>query len=92
MPTNQSESRYEQSEKCHPVLNGIISFFPGSDGYAEITSNTRNLGYGQGGGGRGEDFHYKGIYRCAAGMGSTFQASKYMNRYHFHLKTQESAV
>ena len=23
--------------------------------------------------------HYKGICRCAAGMGSTFQASEYMN-------------
>ena len=26
------------------------------------------------------------IYRSAAGMGYTFQASKYMNGYHFHIK------
>ena len=33
--------------------------------------------YHGGGGGGG---------RCAAGMGYTFQASKYMNGYHFHIK------
>ena len=38
-------------------------------------------------GGGGGNFHYKGIYRCAAGMGYIFQASKYMNGYHFHLKS-----
>ena len=31
------------------------------------------------GGGGGGDFHYKGICRCAAGMGYTFQASEYTN-------------
>ena len=36
--------------------------------------------------GRGGNFHYKGIYRRAAGMGYTFQASMYMNGYHFHFK------
>ena len=35
----------------------------------------------------GGNFHYEGIYRCAAGTGYTFQASKYMNGYHFHLKS-----
>ena len=30
-------------------------------------------------GGGGGYFHYKGICRCAAGMGYTFQASEYMN-------------
>ena len=39
------------------------------------------------GGGGGGNFHYKGIYRCAAGMGYTFQASQYMNGYHFHIKS-----
>ena len=28
--------------------------------------------------GEGVNFHYKGIYRRAAGMGYTFQASKYI--------------
>ena len=36
---------------------------------------------------RGGNFHYKGIYRCAAGMGYTFQASQYMNGYHFYIKS-----
>ena len=40
-----------------------------------------------GGGGGGGNFHYKGIYRCAAGMGYTFQASQYMNGYHFYIKS-----
>ena len=40
-----------------------------------------------GGGGGGVDFHYKGIYRCATGMGYTFQASEYINGYHFHFKS-----
>ena len=35
----------------------------------------------------GGNFHYKGIYRRAAGMGYTFQASKYMKGYHFHSKS-----
>ena len=39
------------------------------------------------GGGGGGNFHYKGIYRCAAGMGYTFQASQYMNGYHFYIKS-----
>ena len=47
----------------------------------------RELYTGGGGGGGGGNFHYKGIYRCAAGMGYTFQASQYMNGYHFHLKS-----
>ena len=34
-----------------------------------------------------ETFHYKDIYRRAAGMGYTSQASKYMNGYHFHFKS-----
>ena len=34
----------------------------------------------------GGNLYYKGLYRCAAGMGYTFQVSKYMNGYHFHLK------
>ena len=38
-------------------------------------------------GGGGGNFHYKGIYRCAAGMGYTFQASQYMNGYHFYIKS-----
>ena len=42
---------------------------------------------GGGGGGGGGNFHYKGIYRCAAGMGYTFQASEYMNGYHFYTKS-----
>ena len=37
--------------------------------------------------GGGINFHYKGIYRCAAGMGYTFQASQYMNGYHFYIKS-----
>ena len=36
---------------------------------------------------RGGNFHYKGIYRCAAGMGYTFQASRYMNGYNFFIKS-----
>ena len=39
------------------------------------------------GGGGGGNFHYKGIHRCAAGMGYTFQASQYMNGYHFYIKS-----
>ena len=35
----------------------------------------------------GDNFHYKGIYRCAAGMGYTFQVSQYMNGYHFYIKS-----
>ena len=35
----------------------------------------------------GGNFHYKGICRCAAGMGYTFQASQYMNGYHFYIKS-----
>ena len=38
-------------------------------------------------GGGGVNFHYKGIYRCAAGMGYIFQASQYMNGYHFCIKS-----
>ena len=34
-------------------------------------------------GGGGGYVHYKGICRCAAGMGYTFQASEYMNRVSF---------
>ena len=37
--------------------------------------------------GGGGNFHYKGIYRCAAGMGYTFQASQYMNGYHFYIRS-----
>ena len=48
--------------------------------------NFKSQGWG-GGGGVGGNFHYKGIYRRAAGMGYTFQASKYMNGYHFHFKS-----
>ena len=36
---------------------------------------------------RGGNFHYKGIYRCAAEMGYTFQASQYMIGYHFYIKS-----
>ena len=39
------------------------------------------------GGGGGGNFHYKGIYGCAAGMGYTFQASQYMNGYNFYIKS-----
>ena len=39
------------------------------------------------GGGGGGNFHYKGIYRCAAGMGYIFQVSQYMNGYHFYIKS-----
>ena len=35
----------------------------------------------------GGNFHYKGIYRCAAGIGYIFQASQYMNGYHFYIKS-----
>ena len=31
-------------------------------------------------------FHYKGIFRCEAGMGYSFHASKYMNGVSFSLK------
>ena len=39
------------------------------------------------GGGGGGNFHYKGIYRRAAGIGHTFQAIQYMNGHHFHFKS-----
>ena len=51
----------------------------------EIIASAFLLSIARGGG--GGNFHYKGIYRCAAGMGYTFQASKYMNGYHFHIKS-----
>ena len=37
--------------------------------------------------GGGGNFHYKGIYRRAAGIGHTFQAIQYMNGHHFHFKS-----
>ena len=38
--------------------------------------------------GGGGNYHYKGIiYRRGAGMGYTFQASKYINEYHFLFKS-----
>ena len=46
----------------------------------------RQMNYARGGGGGG-NFHYQGIYRCAAGMGYIFQASQYMNGYHFYIKS-----
>ena len=33
-----------------------------------------------------DNLHYKGIYKRAAWIGDAFQASKYMNGYHFHFK------
>ena len=39
-------------------------------------------------GGGGVNFHYKGIYRCAAGRGILFRLqSIWMHGYHFHIKS-----
>ena len=38
-------------------------------------------------GGGGVTSFLKGIYRRAAGRGILFQASKYINGYHFHIKS-----
>ena len=85
----------------HWKLNSLIALFAGdfkrpwsmylfcSLSYIQCVSETKikvlNMrALSRGGGG---NFHYKGIYRCAAGMGYTFQASQYMNGYHFYIKS-----
>ena len=42
--------------------------------------------------GEGVNFHYKDIYRRAARMGNTFQASTYMHGYHFYFKKYINGV
>ena len=59
----------------------------GQDVKSHFLKNSPQAFQHHGGGGGGVNFHYKGIYRCAAGMGYTFQASQYMNGYHFYIKS-----